>query len=134
MKAIVQKNDLLYPELSYKIVGCAFDVYRKLGPGHLERIYQKALAQAFTKAGLKFVEQARHEVAIEGKSLGKGFFDFLVEDKVVVELKRGRFNSDEEIHQTLGYLTMSNLELAIIIRFTTEGAKYKRVVNISSAA
>lgn len=134
MKATVHKKDLLYPELSYKIVGCAFEVFRKLGPGHLERIYQKALAQAFTKAGLKFIEQAKHQVVSEGELLGKGFFDFVVEDKIVVELKRGRFNSDDEIHQTFGYLTMSNLEFAILIRFTTEGARFKRIVNIASAA
>jgi GxxExxY protein len=132
MKATLEKEKVLYPELSYKIVGCAFEVYKQLGHGHLEKVYQRAMAKAFEKAGLKFIEQVRHSVAFCQENVGKGFFDFVVEDKIVVELKRGKFNADKEIHQTFGYLTMSKLQLAIIIRFERDGARFRRILNIIS--
>ena len=52
MKAEVKKQDLLFPELSYQIVGCAFEVFKEIGPGHLEKIYQKALAKAFQRKNI----------------------------------------------------------------------------------
>ncbi|MEO5643659.1 MAG: GxxExxY protein [Bacteroidia bacterium] len=52
MKATLERNNLLHPELSYKITGCAFNVFKQLGAGHLEKIYQKAMSIALTKAGL----------------------------------------------------------------------------------
>ena len=129
MKATLEKEKVLYPELSYKIVGCAFEVYKQIGHGHLERVYQKSLANAFRKAGLNFIEQAPHHVLFDGEIVGKGFFDFLIEDKIVVELKRGKFNIDQEVHQTLGYLKMSKLQLGIIIRFENGGARFRRILN-----
>lgn len=50
-------EDLVYPELSFKIVGCAFEVYNELGYGHSEKVYQKALAVSFRKHNLNFNEQ-----------------------------------------------------------------------------
>jgi GxxExxY protein len=131
MYATLKNEKVLFPELSYKIAGCAFDVFRQLGHGHIEKVYQKSLAKSFEMAGLKFIEQAPHEVKYNGEIAGKGFFDFLVEDKIVVELKRGKFNVDKEIHQTLGYLKMSKLQLGIIIRFEKEGARFRRILNIA---
>ena len=129
MNATLEKEKVLYPELSYKIVGCAFEVYKQLGHGHLERVYQKALAIAFEKAGLRFIKQAPHAVYFNNEIAGKGFFDFVVENKIVVELKRGKFNIDQEVHQTLGYLKMSKHQLGIIIRFEKEGARFRRILN-----
>lgn len=54
MKPIVRKNDLLYPELSYIIIGCAFDVYNSLGSGYHEKYYQKALVEAFSEKNVPF--------------------------------------------------------------------------------
>ena len=130
MRAEVKKQDLLFPELSYRIVGCAFDVFKEIGPGHLEKIYQRALAKAFQRKNIKYQEQVRHRVSCSGEIIGRGYFDFLVEDKIVVELKRGKFYYAEELSQVNEYLKMSDLKLGIIIRFTHEGVRTKRVVNI----
>jgi GxxExxY protein len=56
---ILKRKDLIYPELSYKIIGCAFDVYNSLGGGHHEKYYQRALAEAFTREKLKFQLQEK---------------------------------------------------------------------------
>ena len=132
MKATLERNDLLYPELSYKIVGCAFDVFKEIGPGHLEKVYQKALAIAFRNAGLSFIEQIRYDVKYHNEKVGYGFFDFLVERKIIIELKRGKISFKKEVDQVVDYLKSSNLQLGIIIRFTPEGAGFKRLVNLST--
>ncbi len=132
MKALLKRDDLLYPELSYKIMGCALSVYNQLGSGHLEKVYQKALAIAFTKAGLKFSEQLKHEVFFEGENLGYGKSDFLVENKIIVEIKRVNYFNPADFKQVKKYLVQTPLELGILIRFTPDKVLSKRVVNIIS--
>ncbi len=133
MKATLERNDLLYPELSYKIVGCAFEVFKEIGPGHLEKVYQRALAIAFRKAGLNFIEQIRYDVKFCDENVGFGFVDFLVEEKIIVELKRGKIYLKKEVDQVVDYLKKSDLSLGIIIRFTPEGARFKRLINLPPA-
>ena len=128
---MLQNDDLLYPELSYKIVGCAFDVFREIGGDHREKIYQRAMSSALRRAGLKFVEQKKQTVHYHGENVGNGFSDLLVEDKIIVELKRGKNYFEKELEQLLDYLKTSKLQLGIIIRFTPNGARFKRVVNIA---
>jgi hypothetical protein len=102
--------DLLYPELSFKIVGCAFEVYNVLGFGHAEKYYQKALAVELKNKNISFKEQAYFPLKFKEEIIGKGFCDFLVEDK---------------------YLKTSGLKLAILINYTPTGAIFKRLVNIN---
>ncbi|MDQ3110078.1 MAG: GxxExxY protein [Bacteroidota bacterium] len=130
MKATLERKDLLYPELSYRIVGCAFDVFKEIGPGHLEKTYQRALALSFRQAGISFTEQVRYDVKFHNEKAGYGFCDFLVEDKIIVELKRGKSFVNKEVDQVIDYLKKSNLQLGLIIRFTHEGARCKRLINL----
>ncbi len=134
MNATLNRQDLLFPELSYKIIGCAYDVFNQIGPGHLEKIYQSAMSKALKNADLKVKEQVCHDVNYNGEKVGRGFFDFLVEDKIIIELKRGKFYFSKELSQITEYLKMSKLELGIIIRFTPDGIRTKRVVNINSTS
>ena len=53
----MKRDDLIYPELSYKIVGCLFEVFKKLGAGHREKYYQNAIKEEFLKQEIKFKEQ-----------------------------------------------------------------------------
>jgi len=79
--------------LSYEIVGCAFEVYNELGPGHSERTYQKAMAVMLKKRNLNFIEQLHAPVSFKDEKLNGRFMDFLVEEKVIVELKKSEFYS-----------------------------------------
>lgn len=99
MENKLKRNDLVHPELSYKIIGCAFEVFNELGFGHAEKYYQKAMAIALKKAGLNFKEQFYAPLKFKGELLGKLFLDFLVEDKVIVELKKNNFYSKSNIDQ-----------------------------------
>src|SRR5687767_2902681 len=75
-------------DIAYKIVGCAIEVHKSLGPGLLESIYHTCLAEEMTNAGLQFVSQRSVPVIYKGKLLnGRLKLDFLVDDLVIVELK-----------------------------------------------
>lgn len=128
--AVLKRQDLLYPEESYKIVGSAFDVYNQIGPGHLEKYYQKALAESFSKNSIQFVEQASFPIKYNDKMIGRKFFDFLVDNKIVVEIKKGTKFSKANIDQVLEYLRMQDLRLAILISFGSEGVMFKRIINV----
>lgn len=126
-------KDLIYPELSYKIVGCAFDVHNNIGGGLPERYYQKALSQAFRDTNLEFKQQIYHPLYYQGIIVGKSFFDFLVENKIIVEIKQGNRYGRNNINQVLEYLKLSDLSLAILINFAKDNVTFKRIVNIKSS-
>jgi len=85
----LRRTDLIYPELSYKIIGCAFDVYNSLGSGHHEKYYQRALAETFFGQNFNFSQQVDFPLKYKEKIIGRNFLDFLVDNKIVVEIKRG---------------------------------------------
>lgn len=127
----LRRKDILYPELSYKIIGCAFDVYNELGAGHNEKYYQRALAEALKRIGLKFIEQQSFPLKYQGKTIGRSYLDFLIEDKIVAEIKKGERFSKRHIDQVMEYLRIGNLKLAILINFTNYGVTFKRIINFS---
>lgn len=127
----VKKIELLYPETSYKIIGSAFDVYNSIGSGLKESVYQKSLAEAFRKNNLKFSEQLGLVIKYNGKIVGRRFLDFLVEDKIIVEIKKSDKFSKTNIDQVLEYLKMNNLKLAILVNFGNNGVQFKRIINFN---
>jgi GxxExxY protein len=126
---ILKRKDLLYPELSYRISGVLFEVFRQLGGGHREKYYQLAVKMALGKAGIKFQEQVYVPLKFDEKIVGKYYLDFLIEDKIVLELKRGKIIAINNINQVKQYLTTLKLKLAIIVSFTHDGAKINRILN-----
>lgn len=126
----VRRKDLLYPELSYIIIGCAFDVYNSLGSGYHEKYYQKAMIEAFREKDVVFQAEIGFPIAYKGKIIGRKRLDFLVDSKVVVETKKGNRFSKSHIDQVLEYLKMNNLKLAILINFGTQGVVFKRIINL----
>ena len=133
MKAQVKRKDLLYPDLSYTIVGSAFEVFNELGPGHSEKNYQKAFAVLFELKKIQFKEQVYYPLSFRNKIIGKIFLDFLVEEKIIVELKKDERYTKVHIDQVLNYLKISNLKLAILINITKTGVDYRRIVNVEIA-
>jgi len=120
---------VLYPELSYEIMGSAFDVFNKTGFGMPEKYYQKAFAIELEKRKIVYEKEKNVDVEYDNEIIGKYFLDFVVDNKVVIELKvRSRFGY-VHIKQALKYLKMGNYKLAILIYFTNDGVKYKRVLN-----
>lgn len=124
------KIEVAYPELSYKLVGILFDVYNSLGSGHKERYYCNAISTALLNSGINFKKELYVPLFYKEKRVGYYFIDFLIEDKIVLETKAGdRFNK-RNIDQILGYLKSSNLKLGILANFTSDGIKFKRILNL----
>ena len=123
-------DNVVHPELSYKIMGALFKVSNELGHGHKEKYYEEAVAVALKAAGLSFKRQIRTQLTFGDSVLGYYILDFLVEGVVVLELKQGRTFSQKNIDQVHSYLKANKLQLGIIAQFTSAGVKYKRVVNL----
>lgn len=126
----ITNKDLLYPELSYQIQGAIFAVVNKYGRGLKESIYQKALAEEFTKRGISFEEQKRIKIySLEsGKVLGIYVPDFIVDGKVIVEIKATEFTTKQDITQQQSYLKASMFEAAYLVNFGTRQLFMKRSV------
>ncbi|MFZ2975873.1 MAG: GxxExxY protein [Candidatus Moraniibacteriota bacterium] len=124
------KNDLIYKEECYKIIGLIFSTFNEIGYGHKESFYQKAIANIFSENNIKFKEQLKAKVKHRGKEIGYYIFDFLVFDKIVIELKSKNYFSKRDIDQLYSYLKAMNLKLGILVYFTKECVRYKRIVNL----
>ena len=113
-------NCLTDEQLTYKIRGCVFNVYNKLGPGLLESIYEQALMIELEKVGLNAKRQVAVPVEYEGQSLGMGFrVDILVEDKIIIELKAVKELEAVHFMQLQTYLNILNLSIGFLINFNT---------------
>ena len=108
-------------ELSYLIRGAVFNVYKKLGPGLLESVYEAALLLELRKLGLEVKKQVGIPAIYDGEDLDLGFrLDILVENLVIIELKS--VEALQEVHHkiVLTYLKLANKKLGLLINFNTE--------------
>ncbi|OGE79140.1 MAG: hypothetical protein A2751_05890 [Candidatus Doudnabacteria bacterium RIFCSPHIGHO2_01_FULL_46_14] len=129
-KPVLKREDIVYPELSYQITGILFDVYNKIGYGLSEKTYQKAIALALKNSSLDFREQVCVPVIYNGQVIGKNFLDFLIEDKVILEIKKGDRFAKAHIDQVLQYLHANKLRLGILAYFAPRKLHFKRLVNL----
>ncbi len=127
----LNRDDLVYPDLSYKVLGALFDVWNKVGFGYKENVYRKAVAAALRSVGLLVKEQVYTKIIYQDQVIGRCYFDFLVDGKLVLEIKARGYFSKRDIEQLYSYLKSQGLKLGLIIHFSRDGVKYKRVVNIS---
>jgi GxxExxY protein len=110
-------------------MGVLFDVHKNLGSRYQEKYYQRAVAMSFDNMGLKYKKELPVNLSYNSKIIGKYILDFLVEDKIIVELKTVVRISREDIKQVLGYLKVKKLELGIIANFRAEHLIFKRIIN-----
>ena len=112
---------MIEEELTYKIRGAIFAVYKELGPGLLENIYEAALVYELGKRGLKVEEQKQIQVYYDGKVLPVDYrIDLLVEDKVILELKSVSELKDVHFKQLLTYLRITKKRVGLLVNFNTE--------------
>jgi GxxExxY protein len=112
---------MIEEELTYKIRGAIFAVYKELGPGLLENIYEAALVYELEKRGLKVEAQKQIQVYYDGKVLPIDYrIDLLVEDKVILELKSVSELKDVHFKQLLTYLRITKKRVGLLVNFNTE--------------
>jgi GxxExxY protein len=127
-----RREDLILPDLSFRIVGCLFEVSNELGVGHLEHVFQKAVAKALQTQGIHFTQQVTVPLKFQGEQVGTYRLDFLIEDKIVLEIKQGERFKMANMKQTLAYLKSTGKPLAILANFTADGVVFKRLLNQTS--
>jgi GxxExxY protein len=109
---------IIYKEESYAIIGICIEVHNNLGPGFLEIVYKDALEIEFEKAGIPFQREKKYEVNYKGIILRHKFYaDFVIDEKIILEVKSVLSITDEFIAQGINYLKVSNNKLALIVNF-----------------
>lgn len=121
---------LKYHDITQKILGASFEVHKFLGNGFQEVIYQRALSYEMKKAGLEFVREMEQPIYYKElpEPIGTRRVDFLVEGKILVELKAQIQIEDAHLNQVLNYLKVYQLEVALLINFGTKSLTFKRLV------
>jgi len=129
---IMAKSKLMekapHTKLTYKIIGAAMAVHRKLGPGHGEKIYQKDLEQEFQRRGIAFEPQKRIKVNDESMLVGFYIPDFIVEGKVIVEIKALSQLDNAHIAQVITYLTTTKSPVGLLLNFGERSLVYHRIL------
>jgi len=115
-------------ELTYKIRGCVYEVYRHLGSGFLESVYQRALVSELQSAGLKVECEVPVVVRYKGEPVAEQRLDLLVEDSVIIELKAQKQMPISAEPQLINYLKATGKELGLLVNFSFPKAVVKRVV------
>lgn len=118
----------LYSDLTYRIIGAAMTVHSTLGPGHPEEIYQKALEYELQDSKIPFESQKTVSVTYKGSQVGLRYLDFLIDEKVILEIKS--VNQIELLHewQVLSYFAATPYEVALLINFGKPKLEYKRML------
>jgi len=122
--------ELLYADITGKIIGCAFQVHGFLGNGFQEVIYQRALALELKSANISFQRELEMPIFYKEykEEIGIRRVDFLVENKILVELKAVSQLEDVHLAQILNYLKAYRLEVGLLINFGSKSMTHKRVV------
>ena len=121
-------TELLYKELTFEVIGAAMEVHRLLGSGFLEAVYQKALAYELRARNISFQEQVHLPVIYKGELIGDYIADFVIDGKLIVEIKAvSRLNSAHQA-QAMHYLSATGLRLALLLNFGAGSLEHRRVI------
>lgn len=120
--------ELEHKEITGQIIGAAFEVYRVLGYGFLERVYQRAMQVELRERGLKAETESAIEVRYKGAVVGDYRADLFVENVVVVELKVAKTYMPEDEPQLLNELKATGVRVGLLINFGRTKVEFKRMV------
>jgi len=116
-------------ELTYKVIGCAMKVHNTLGNGFQEVIYQRCLAIELKQAGLSFGREIEQTIFYFGENVGTRRADFVVEDKIIVELKAVINLEDVHLAQAKNYVVAYDFPKGLLINFGSPSLQYKLIFN-----
>lgn len=116
-------------KLTYSIIGCAMKVHNTLGPGFQEVIYQRCLAIELERACLEFVREQEHTIYYDGIDVGTRRADFVIEDKIVVEIKALVNLEDVHLAQAKNYVVAYDFPNGLLINFGSQSLQHKLLFN-----
>ena len=123
-----ENENIVYKDLSYKIIKLALEVHNELGCGFLEKVYENALMILLSREKIPAKQQAPIEVYFQNKVVGQYFADILVDDKLILELKTVDNIANVHTAQVLNYLRATSIRLGLILNFAKPRFEYKRLV------
>ncbi|MDP2939988.1 MAG: GxxExxY protein [Candidatus Omnitrophota bacterium] len=120
------EKKILYKDLSYKIVGCFYNVFNELGPAHKEQIYHEALRIEFKSNRIEFDDNKKLAVKYKGQGIGVYQPDFIIEDKIIVEIKSVLQMPKVFEKQLYYYLRGTKYSLGYLVNFGGEKLEIER--------
>jgi GxxExxY protein len=122
-------DDYLHKDESYKIVGILYEVHKNLGKGFSEIVYKDAFEYELSKINFAFEREKEYLVHYKDIILNHKFYaDFVVLDKIIIEIKSTDSLHEKHISQCLNYLHVSGHRLAILVNFNKTSLEYKRII------
>ena len=122
-------NNIIYKDESFIIVGLCLEVYNNLGKGFLEIVYKDALEYELMRLNIPFKRENEFEINYKGIVLPHKFYaDFIIYNKIILEIKSTKEINKEDISQTINYLNISKLKLGLLVNFGQSSLSYKRIV------
>lgn len=120
--------DFPHSDLTHTIIGCIYTVFNEVKFGYQEKYYQRALAAEFDEKGIVYQREQYQKLQYKGRTIGRYFVDFVVENTVVVELKVANEVFDTHTNQVLGYMRSCGLPVGLLALIRQDGIKIKRLV------
>ena len=122
-------SQFLYQDDTFKIIGILFEVHKNLGKGFSEIVYKDAIEYEFKTNNIPFEREKEYVVNYKNTILNHKFYaDFVVYDKIILEIKSCKTLSESHLSQCINYLKVSNNKLALLINFNKSSLEYKRII------
>jgi GxxExxY protein len=122
-------GDIIFPEESYKIIGICMEIHRILGKGLSEVVYKDALEYEFNYNKVSYYREKKYDVIYKDVILNHSFVaDFVIYDKIILEVKAIEKLIDTHKKQTLNYLGITKKNLGLLVNFGEPSLKYERIV------
>jgi GxxExxY protein len=122
------RSEFLHKEVTREVIGAAFEVYKHLGYGYLEKVYQRAMQVELLQRGLKAQLEHPIQVCYKGVVVGDYAADLFVEQAVIVELKVAPQYCASDEAQLLNELVSTGIKVGLLINFGREKVEFKRMV------
>jgi GxxExxY protein len=122
-------SSLIFKQESYDIIGACMEVHKELGKGFSEIIYGDALEIEFNQLGIQFKREVKFNITYKGNLLPHFYVaDFIIDDKIVLEIKAIESLTKSHVKQTLNYLAASKIKLDLLVNFGEDSLNYKRIL------
>lgn len=126
---IYRLQNLLYKEDVYEFISCCLEVHKNLGKGFLEVVYKDALSYELKKKGIPFEKEKKFQIKYKDIILPHYYFcDFIIHDKIIIEIKAQENIIDIHYKQLINYLAVSGNKLGVLVNFGESSLKFKRIV------
>ncbi len=123
------QDEIIHRELSYQVMQAVFEVHNTLGPGYLEKVYEEALAVELELLNIPFERQKEITVIYKGRRVGQHRLDFVIDGRIVLELKSVSTLANVHKKQVLSYVKATDLRLGILVNFATPRVQSERIAN-----